>query len=275
MKRKVLGSAILATLLLVAAFYLRTCWDFSTVVVAYKYEPGPWAGRTQTPPRPSDFGLPEPEDFSLDVGEGIVLSGWLFENELNGDCGVILHHGGGGRVWTLVYTPLFWDRGCDLVMFDARYHGESTGEYRTWGYYEKGDSLEVLNWFAERTGLQVSRIGLMGESYGAGTVLQAAALEPDLAFVAAEAPFQDLPTLIGEEAERRYGRLGRAILTHTVLLFAGWRADFDPAAASPMLAARDIQTPVFLIDSLEDDGLPPTHAEACLLYTSPSPRDRS
>jgi dipeptidyl aminopeptidase/acylaminoacyl peptidase len=161
-----------------------------------------------------------------------------------------------------MYVPLFWDRGCDLVMFDARHHGESTGEYATYGYYEKGDSLKVLAWFAERSGLEVSQIGLMGVSYGAATVLQAAALEPDLAFVAAEAPFQDLPTLLGEQAELRYGPLVRAILSPTVLLFASWRADFDPAAVSPLLAAREIEAPVFLIHSLQDEEIPPAHAEA-------------
>jgi dipeptidyl aminopeptidase/acylaminoacyl peptidase len=209
------------------------------------------------------LGLSEPEDVTIDVGEGIVLSGWLFENELNGDCGVILHHGrGGARLETLMYVPLFWDRGCQLLMFDMRHHGESAGDYSTYGYYEKEDTLKVLAWFSERTGLEVSQIGLMGVSFGAATVLQAAALEPDLAFVAAEAPFQDLPTLLGEQAEQRYGPVARAILSPTVLLFAGWRADFDPAAVSPMLAAREIEAPVFLIHSLQDEEIPPAHAEA-------------
>jgi len=148
------------------------------------------------------------------------------------------------------------------MMFDARHHHESTGEYATYGYHEKKDTLRVLAWFSQRTGLETSQIGLMGVSYGAATVLQAAALEPDLAFVAAEAPFQDLPTLLGEQAEERYGRLVRALLMPTVLLFAGWRADFEPAAVSPMLAAREIQAPVFLIHSIQDGSTPISHVEA-------------
>jgi hypothetical protein len=92
--------------------------------------------------------------------------------------------------------------------------------------------------------------------------LQAAALEPDLAFVAAEAPFQDLATLLGEQAEQRYGAPGRIILTPTVLLFAGWRADFEPGAVSPMVAAQDISAPVFLIHSLQDESIPASHSEA-------------
>jgi fermentation-respiration switch protein FrsA (DUF1100 family) len=267
MKRKVFGIAVLILVFLAAAYLLWRCWGFSTEVVAYKQETleEAWE-RTEPFMGPYDldlYGLAQPEEFSLDVGDGIVLSGWLFENERNGHCGVILHHGrGGARIETTMYVPLFWDRGCDLLMFDMRHHGESTGEYSTYGYYEKGDTLKVLAWFAECTGLEVSQIGLMGVSFGAATVLQAAALEPDLAFVAAEAPFQDLPTLIGEQAEVRYGPLVRAILTPPVLLFAGRRADFDPAAVSPLLAAREIEVPVFLIHSLQDADIPPAHAEA-------------
>jgi fermentation-respiration switch protein FrsA (DUF1100 family) len=267
MKRKIPAIAVLIIVFLAVAYLLWRCWGFSTEVVAYKHETlqEVWE-RTEPFMGPYDLdglGLPEPEDVTIDVGEGIILSGWLFENELNGDCGVILHHGrGGARIETTVYVPLFWDRGCDLLMFDMRHHGESTGEYSTYGYYEKQDTLKVLAWFARRTGLEVSQIGLMGLSFGAATVLQAAALEPDLAFAAAEAPFQDLPTLIGEQAEVRYGPVARAILTPPVLLFAGWRADFDPAAVSPLLAAREIQAPVFLIHSLQDDSIPPAQGQA-------------
>jgi pimeloyl-ACP methyl ester carboxylesterase len=276
MKRRVIGTGGLIVLFLAVAYLLWNCWYFSTEVVAYKHETlqQVWE-RTEPFMGPYDLdalGLPPPEDFSLDLGEGIVLSGWLFENELGGDCGVILHHGrGSARVETTMYVPLFWDRGCDLVMLDMRYHGESTGEYATYGYYEKEDSLKLLAWFAQRAGLEVSQIGLMGVSYGAATVLQAAALEPDLGFVAAEAPFQDLPTLIGEQAEVRYGPLVRAVLTPPVLLFAGWRADFDPAAVSPLLAAREIEAPVFWIHSQQDADIPPAHVEA--IYAN-IPHDR-
>ncbi len=267
MRRKVLGTAMLVVLLLVAGFYLWNCWYLSGAVVAFKQSTlEEIHERTEPVLGPYDLdelGLPEPEDISLAVGADIVLSGWFFENELDHDCGVVLLHGrGGARVETFMYAPLFWDRGCHLVMFDARHHGESTGEYATFGYYEKEDTLQVVDWLSRRTELETSQIGLMGVSYGAATVLQAAALEPDLAFVAAEAPFQDLPTLLGEQAEERYGALGRYVLIPTVLLFASWRADFEPAAVSPMLAARDIRAPVFLIHSLQDESIPASHSEA-------------
>jgi hypothetical protein len=254
-------------ILLLASFYLWNCWYFSGAIVAFKHstreEVCERICRVLGPYDQDELGLPDPEDISLDLGDGIVLSGWFIENDVGGDCGVVLLHGRGGALCeTFMYIPLFWDRGCHVVMFDARHHGDSTGEYATYGYYEKEDALRVAGWLSQRAGLETSQIGLMGVSYGAATVLQAAALEPDLAFVAAEAPFQDLPTLLGEQAEQRYGALGKYVLMPTVLLFAGWRADFEPAAVSPMLAAREIQAPVFLIHSLQDESIPAFHSEA-------------
>jgi dipeptidyl aminopeptidase/acylaminoacyl peptidase len=267
MKWELLGIIVLVAVLSLVVYYLWNCWYFSGALVGFKHSTlQEVRERTEGRLGPYDldeYGLPQPEDVLVNVGDGIVLSGWFFENERGGDCGVVLLHGrGGARVETFVYVPLFWARGCHAMMFDARHHGDSTGQYATYGYHEKGDTLQVLAWFSERTELKTSQIGLMGVSYGAATVLQAAALEPDLAFVAAEAPFQDLPTLLGEQAEERYGRLVRAILMPTVLLFAGWRADFEPAAVSPMLAAREIQAPVFLMHSLQDESIPTSHVQA-------------
>ncbi|NTV90496.1 MAG: hypothetical protein HGA22_09095, partial [Clostridiales bacterium] len=93
-----------------------------------------------------------------------------------------------------------WSRGCDLLFYDHRYHGASTGDYGTYGYYEKQDALAALSWFEQRAGLQPSQIGLMGESYGAATALQAGPLAPELAFIAADSPYGDLETIIREQA---------------------------------------------------------------------------
>ena len=96
------------------------------------------------------------------------------------------------------YAPLFWERGCDLLIFDARYHGESTGDYGTYGYYEKLDTSKAIDWFSQQVGLPPERIGLLGESYGAATALETAALRPDIAFAAADSSYRDLETIISE-----------------------------------------------------------------------------
>ena len=72
----------------------------------------------------ADVDLPRPEDVSVTGGQ-VELNGWLFVNRKNRRCGVILHHGhAANRNGMLKYAKLFWPRGCHLLMFDARHHGD-------------------------------------------------------------------------------------------------------------------------------------------------------
>ena len=91
---------------------------------------------------------------------------------------VLLHGIGTNRYLMSKSAPLFWERGCDLLMFDARYHGESTGAYGTYGYYEKLHSSKAIDWFSQQVGLPPERIGLLGKSYGAATALETARCAP-------------------------------------------------------------------------------------------------
>ena len=72
-------------------------------------------------------------------------------------------------------APIFWRRGCDLLLYDARGHGESSPALLSFGANERRDLKLVVDWLAKRTELPQSRIGLIGWSYGAATAIQAAA----------------------------------------------------------------------------------------------------
>lgn len=273
-KRVRIVLAVVVGLLVIG--YSGGSWYFSGILVAFPLESLDESRadmeESGIPANPAAYGMPQPEDVRIDAGDGITLAGWYFENELERDCGVILLHGfQGTRVYGFVYAPLFWDRGCDLLMFDARHHGESTGDFGTFGYYEKEDTLAVLHWMSERSGLRTSQIGLMGVSYGAATVLQAAALEPDIAFVAADSSYQDMATIVSEQAVQQYGGWINIMLPGA-LQFSAWRAQFDPQAVSPLLAAREIKAPIFLIHSQQDEFTLAAHSEA--IYANIS-HDRS
>lgn len=206
-------------------------------------------------------GLPEPTEVSI-AGAGVTLAAWLFEQPGPAKCGVVLSHGRrGSRYSMLKYAPLVWTRGCDVISIDARYHGGSTGEYGTMGYYEKRDLVAVVDWLAQRLGLPRSRIGIFGESMGAAITLQAAGLMPDIGFVAADCPYSDLRTILTVEGRRRFGVLVDVFLPPAMVI-AGWRADADLDDVSPLRYAARIQAPVFLSHSRDDRLIPWQHSEA-------------
>ncbi|MBP8002756.1 MAG: alpha/beta fold hydrolase [Chloroflexi bacterium] len=254
--------------------YIGASWYFSGVLIAFPQRSlAQVAANMQADgyrTDPAEFGLPEPEDVIIPVDEEIQLAGWYFDNPTDGNCGLIFLHGHtGARLHGLIYSEPFWTRGCDLLMFDARHHGESTGEFGTYGFFEKEDTRVALRWFEAKTGLATEQIGLAGVSYGAATVLQAAALEPNIAFVIADSPYQDLATIVREQAVNQYGSL-MFLLEPGAFFFAGLRADFRPTQVSPEDAAASIQSPVFLTHSLQDEYTLPDHSRTIAANLDPS-----
>jgi fermentation-respiration switch protein FrsA (DUF1100 family) len=241
-------------LLILAAIYGGVCWLFSDKLIAARYpsdEQVPFA----------DLGLPNPESLTLTNGS-LKLAGWYFANPKAGGCATVLQHGFAiNKAVALGWAPLFWGRGCDILVFDLRSHGQSSPGLLTYGVLDKTDELMAVDWLIARTGLPISKIGLWGVSYGAATSIQAAAVRPDLAFVVADASYSSLSDIAAYQSEQLFGAWARIFLPGT-LFISGLRAGFDPAEASPEKAIRGLKTPVLLIHSTTDEFTPSTQSEA-------------
>jgi dipeptidyl aminopeptidase/acylaminoacyl peptidase len=198
--------------------------------------------------------LVEPTDFTVQSEvDQIELKGWYFKQPDTTHCGVVMAHGwNNNRTGLLKYAPIFWECGCDLVLYDHRGHFESGGDYGTGGYLEKEDLITVTSWLQERTGLRDNEIGWFGESWGGSTVLQAAGLDKDVAFVVADAPFQDWYTAIFERADKRYGTWMRYFIGPTVMWMVNVRAGINYEDASALKAAKNVVEPILINHSKTD-----------------------
>lgn len=215
-----------------------------------------------------ELGLPQPEEISIDTGE-VTLSGFLFENSTDGNCGVILLHGyRGTRYGSLQYAPLFWERGCDILAYDHRGHGASTPSLHTFGYYEKHDVVAAVDWFVERTGLDPNNVGVTGVSYGASTALQAAPLLSDVAFIIADSPYRDLDTILRYQAGEQFGRVGLTFLPGA-LIAAEVRARGEIDDISAQNAIAEAGMPVLIVHSLQDEYTPPFNSESIYAKSNP------
>ena len=105
------------------------------------------------------------------TGEVIRLHGVHFPQE--GRKYAILFHGYTGAAWQMApYGKMFYDMGYDLLIPDARAHGESEGDYIGMGWLERPD---VLGWINSVTGPDPdAEIVLLGVSMGGATVMMAA-----------------------------------------------------------------------------------------------------
>ncbi len=129
----------LAVLLVVA--YAAVSWIFSDKLLATAERP---LGATD----PAAYGLPKPDVVEV-PGDGVKLSSWYFANPRNEHCAVIMLHGfGGARGEVVAAAPIFWRRGCDLLLYDSRGHGTSSPALLTFGVHERQDLRLAIAWLA-------------------------------------------------------------------------------------------------------------------------------
>jgi pimeloyl-ACP methyl ester carboxylesterase len=145
----------------------------------------------------------------------------------------------------------FLPRGFDVIAYDSRAHGDSTGEACTYGFFEKQDLRRII----ETAG--PGPIVLIGTSLGGAVALQAAAEDPRVSAVVAAETFSDLRTVASERAPWFFsrGRIDRAFELAEQL------AHFQVDAVSPEKAAARLKIPVLLIHGAADVETPPAHSE--------------
>jgi len=259
MKSKALWVLVIVLLLLALA-YGGGSYYFSSVMID-----GPTMSLAQTKADIEEalpeLNLPVPEEVSISAGD-VTLAGSYYDNDLDGRCAVLLLHGyTGTRYVALQYAPLFWDRGCDLLAYDARGHGASTDTYHTYGYHEKQDALAAYEWLRDRSGLQPEQMALAGVSYGAATSLQTAPLlPPETAFIIADSSYQDMRSIIRYQAVKQFGEWTKLFLPGAIFL-AEQRADFVMDEVSPQTAVTQTTIPILLVHAQEDGFTPASHSE--------------
>lgn len=265
MKRK--GLWLIAGLgLALLLLYGAASWLFSSLIIAAETQS--LAGAAAEGDTPAGFGLPVPEPITIDAGE-VTLSGWYFDNPANGECGLLFLHGfRGTRYHSLNWARLFWERGCDVLAYDHRGHGDSTPAFHTYGFHEKEDAIAALDWFAGRADLERSQIGVFGVSYGAATALQMAPLTPDIAFVGADSAYSELEEIVSYQAGQLFPNLAPLILPGA-LRVAELRADFDVNAVAPERTIAETVVPVLLVHSLTDEYTAPSHSEDIYANSDP------
>ena len=201
-------------------------------------------------------------DVVVNTEDGLLLQGWLFDQPDSASCGVIMVHGhGSNRYGMRHWMPYFWLKGCDVLMYDHRAHGESGGNYGTFGIKESQDLLKVHEYFKTVTALENEEIAWVGSSWGAATVLHAGSEVNDLAFILSDSPFEDLNSAVIERAIRDYGSWIK-LLKPTIYAMVQWRADFDPDHASTLERAKSVNSPVLLIHSQTDEDTSSDQSES-------------
>jgi len=136
--------------------------------------------------------------WSSRTADGLTLRGWYCPTQGHRRLIVLVH--GMGASWDKMAAigRALHGRGYSILLFDLRGHGRSDPARLSMGRREREDIRAVLAW-AGAEGYTPDRIGWLGHSLGASTLLLEAARNPDIQVAVMDSPFGDLPDLLDRQ----------------------------------------------------------------------------
>lgn len=193
---------------------------------------------------------------------GYILDGILIMNPNPSKLTMIICHGIGCNKWMMLpVADIYLDLGFNVVLYDHRAHGESGGDYPSYGYFEKDDLETMVQLASER--LPKNLIGVHGESMGAATILLHAGQinnrtdieRKSVDFYVSDCPFGDMRAQFRYILKRDYNLPDLLIVDGAGIfnyLFHGFRFH----DVSPIKTIRKVNVPVLFIHGMKDDYVP-------------------
>ena len=196
------------------------------------------------------------EEVSLKTKDGLKLAAWFVPAKDQTDKAIILLHGYPADKGDLLYWSEFLKDRYNLLFFDFRYFGGSSGSYTSLGYHERKDVLAGVEYLKSKG---INKIGLMGFSFGASVALLTVPETDDVAAVVADTAFANLDLM----GETYYGNIPilQKPLTALTKVWGKLIYGINANEVAPEIAVKEVQTPIFLIHSRGDETIRVENAE--------------
>ncbi len=208
---------------------------------------------------PKNFNLPF-EEITFTTKDGISIAGWFIPSKSSATeskpaPAIILLHGYPAEKGDLLSIANDLHSDFNILLIDFRYFGKSGGSFTTLGTKERLD-LEVAIDILSSRGFE--RVGVLGFSLGGATAILQAEQDSRIAAVVSYASFADL-TILGKDLYTHLPVIREALvplMKFWMELLWGIDADY-----SPKEAAQNMQTPILIIHTQQDEQIPFHHAE--------------
>ena len=138
-------------------------------------------------------------------GHNIPARYILSNNNYDNTTMVLVHGHDMNLISTYPIADVLLNNGINVVLYDQRSHGENTAKEVTFGYYEKDDLEDVID-YIETKMTKKNSIGILGQSMGAATVGFYSGTEHanhHVAFAVLDCPYNNMKEIIKNTAIRR------------------------------------------------------------------------
>lgn len=196
------------------------------------------------------------ESVNIKSEEGYLLKGSIIENAEKTNKYVILVHGYTANFHIhMPFVRMFLKLGFNILLIDARNHGESEGEYPSYGFYECDDLDRWIEFLVKRNSGREIIIGLHGQSMGGATVLLCGSRNDKVKFVIDDCGYTE-----GKEIIRyQFGKV-KWVPFEPVYKILNWkvkrRVGFAFDEVSPRKELLKSKVPVLFIHGDEDTSVP-------------------
>lgn len=196
------------------------------------------------------------------ASDGIRIAGWWIPAAAEigpaGPTVVIVHGYGDNKSGMLPYARFLHDR-YNLVLFDLRNSGQSTGELTTQGSAEQRDLAAVLDWLVRTKAPR--QMAVFGQSMGGHTAINLVARDPRVAALILDSTHDRLATAMSARignAGYPFGEVG-----FLAIALGSWiRSGENVLASDPIEAIDQLgDRPVLLLQGGSDRDVPPDSAD--------------
>lgn len=183
-RRIVVLSFIIVLIAALAAIGTQT-WMRTRELMINPRETRTLPGRT-----PAGLGM-RYEDVEVTTEDGLTLVGWYIRPQ-NGALVIAQHGYKGNRGEMLNEAAMLHAHGYGVLITSIRAHDGSDGDLITFGDRESADMRAWYRYASNRPEVDLTRIGILGNSLGGTLAILAAAENPGLAAVVANSAFSSL-----------------------------------------------------------------------------------
>ncbi len=204
-------------------------------------------------PKPSDFDI-QTEVIHIQSKDGLKLEGLFCASNTDSIAGtVIFIHGIGGKKEH--FLPMAYEiaqHGFQSLLIDLRTHGNSEGDYITYGFYETQDISDFITLVSSQK--ELGKLGIWGQSLGGAISLQMLAKDKRIEFGIIESTYCTFDEVIHDYAKRMFG-ISFGYLTDYVIWRAQSVGSFEKTNINPEESCKNITQPVLYVHGTADDRI--------------------
>ncbi|WP_019913870.1 alpha/beta hydrolase [Paenibacillus sp. HW567] len=197
-------------------------------------------------------------NIELTSDEGLKLRGYYLPSDRAAGRTAIIAHGYSGKGKDMgAYAKIYYENlGYNVLIPDARGHGDSKGDYIGFGWPERKDYLRWIGHVVAESGPEAQLV-LHGVSMGAATVMMTAGeeLPPQVKAIVADCGYTSVKAQLSYQLWRMY-RLPSFPFVHSASLVTRLKAGYFFGEASALKQVRKARVPILFIHGDADRFVP-------------------